>query len=74
MAPTPSFASLQYGMPYSIWQAIMTENHNSTAADRPLKITTHRDFFIIAPYKYSYLLTYLLTTLSLKLKCPFYAL
>ena len=22
MAPTPSFASLQYGLPYSIWQAI----------------------------------------------------
>ena len=22
MAPTPSLASLQYGMPYSIWQAI----------------------------------------------------
>jgi len=25
MAPTPSFASLQYGLPYSIWQAIMSE-------------------------------------------------
>ena len=23
MPPTPSFASLQYGLPYTIWQAIM---------------------------------------------------
>jgi len=26
MPPTPSFASLQYGLPYTIWQAITTTN------------------------------------------------
>jgi len=29
MAPTPSFASLQYGQPYSIWQAIKNVLSNS---------------------------------------------
>ena len=28
MAPTPSFASLQYGLPYSIWQAIIKSGLN----------------------------------------------
>ena len=35
MAPTPSFASLQYGLPYSIWQAIMTAML-SPVAERPI--------------------------------------
>ena len=30
MPPTPSFASLHYGLPYSIWQAIMTEEDEQT--------------------------------------------
>ena len=27
MPPTPSFASLQYGLPYTIWQAIINSQH-----------------------------------------------
>ena len=40
MPPTPSFASLQYGLPYSIWQAIKNKNgktHNIT----PCSITSN---------------------------------
>jgi len=33
MPPTPSFASLQYGLPYTIWQAIKTEGEGSTRAE-----------------------------------------
>ena len=28
MPPTPSFASLHYGLPYSIWQAIIRTTYN----------------------------------------------
>jgi len=38
MAPTPSFASLQYGLPYSIWQAIIKD----CARRFVLKLYRHR--------------------------------
>ena len=41
--------------------------------DKQKKLTAHRDFLIIAPYKYSYLLTYLLiTTNKIRVTIKFY--